>query len=61
MEVKILGQLSKHKLKTCCYSIHFILLIKRKLIINIRLFPPFLQLRESAPSDFIITRKHKEG
>ena len=58
MEVKLLGQLSKHKLKIC-YSLHFTLLIKRELIINMRLFPPFLQLRGPAPSEFIITRKRK--
>lgn len=60
MEVKLLGQLSKHKLKVC-YSLHFTPLIKRELIINMRPFPPFLQLRGPAPSEFTITRNRREG
>lgn len=60
MEVKLPEQLSKHRLKTCCYSIHFILLIKRKLIINTRPRPPFFQLREPA-SSFVRSGKGEEG
>lgn len=48
MVVQILGQLSKHKLETHCYFVGFILLIKKKLIVNMRL-SPLLQLREPAP------------